>query len=77
MREELSKADQNLFQFNANFDRHHREIQMLKNQLNQANKLIKQYQETNAALSSTGDAERNSMQRAFSEYQDSSVRAQQ
>lgn len=30
MREELSRADQSLFQSNANSDLQHREIQMLK-----------------------------------------------
>ena len=77
MREELSKADQHLFQANANSDLQHREIQMLKSQLNQANTLIQQYQETNAALSSTGHDARDQLQRAFHDYRESSAREQQ
>ena len=76
MREELSQADQSLFQANASADLQHREIQMLKSQLNQANTLIAQYQETNAALSSSGRDARDHMQRAFHEYQDLSMREQ-
>lgn len=77
MREELGQADQSLFQANANADLQHREIQMLKSQLNQANTLIKQYQETNAALSNSGHDARDHMQRAFHDYQDHSMREQQ
>ena len=54
LRDHLSQTDQRLFQANANSDMQLREIQTLQNQLNSANDLIRQYQETNHALSARG-----------------------
>lgn len=50
MREKLAMAEQQQFAANSSSDMQLREIQMLKNQLTQANLLIDQYQRTNQTL---------------------------
>lgn len=50
LRDKLTQKEHQIFNASSTHDMQLREVQMLKNQLNQANMLIEQYQQTNQTL---------------------------